>query len=247
MASAPEVSIIVPAYNAARVLKDSVLQIERQIKKTGIPYEILIVENASTDTTPQIAAELAKKREVRHLTSTLKGRGRALNKGFTEAKGTYIVYTDADLDIPLKYIFKIVHYLKEGYDIAVASKRHPQSRVGSPLHRRVLSKGYGFLVRSLLHSTVHDHQGGLKGFRKDVIMSLLTLVEDNKWFWDTEVLVLAQWKSYTIKEVPITADYGFGGTTVVLKDCTEMFSGIMKLRSRQRRLKRILSKKGRAS
>lgn len=240
MASAPEVSIIVPAYNAARCLKDSVLQIESEMKRAGIPYEILIVENASTDTTPQIAAKLAKRGDVRHLTNTLKGRGRALNKGFTEAKGTYVVYTDADLDIPPKYIFEIVHHLKEGYDIAVASKRHPQSKVSSPFHRRVLSKGYGFLVRALLHSAVHDHQGGLKGFRKSVIMSLLPLVEDNRWFWDTEVLVLAQWKGYSIKEVPIIADYGFGGTTVVLNDCTEMFAGIMKLRSRQRRLKRLL-------
>src|SRR3990172_5262578 len=102
MASAPEVSIIVPAYNAARVLKDSVLQIESEMGKTGIPYEILIVENASTDNTPQIAAELAKRGGVRHLTSMLKGRGRALSKGFTEAKGEYMVYTDAYLDIPLK-------------------------------------------------------------------------------------------------------------------------------------------------
>lgn len=244
MASAPEVSIIVPAYNAARVLKDSVLQIESEMKKTRIPYEILIVENGSTDDTPKIAAELAKGATIRHLTNKLKGRGRALNKGFAEARGEYVVYTDADLDIPLKYIFEIVRYLKGGYDIAVASKRHPQSRVGSPAHRRILSKGYGFLVRVLLHSQIHDHQGGLKGFRKSVIMDILPNVQDNKWFWDTEVLVLAQWKGYTVKEVPITADYGFGGTTVVLNDCTEMFSGIMKLRARQRSVRRLFGKGG---
>lgn len=242
MASAPEVSIIVPAYNAARVLKDSVLQIESEMKGAGTPYEILIVENASTDTTPQVAAELAKNMEVRHLTSKEKGRGRALSKGFTEAKGKYVVYTDADLDIPLKYIFEILRYLKEGYDIAIASKRHPLSKVSSPFHRRVLSKGYGFLVRILLHSTVHDHQGGLKGFRKSVITDILPYVQDNKWFWDTEVLVLAQWRGYSLKEVPITADYGFGGTTVVLNDCTEMFSGIMKLRARQRSVQRLFGK-----
>lgn len=236
-----DISIIVPVYNAARVLRHSVLQIEREIKKTGIPYEILIVENASTDNTPQIAAELAKKKNVRHLTNKEKGRGRALKKGFIEAKGRYVVYTDADLDIPLKYIFEIVQCLREGYDIAVASKRHPQSKVGCPRHRKIFSRGYNLLVSALLHSRLYDHQGGLKGFRKPVITDLLTYVQDNKWFWDTEVLVLAQWKGYSIKEVPIVANYGFEGTTVVMGDIKEMFSGIMKLRFRKKKVRRMLT------
>ena len=239
----PKISIIVPAYNAARFLKDSVLQIERGIKKTGTLYEILIVEDGSTDNTAEIAAELARKKAISHYHAENRlGRGKALSKGFSLAKGEYVIYIDADLDIPPKYLFEIVRYLKEGYDIVVASKRHPKSKVGSPVHRRILSKGFNFLVRTLLHSRIHGHQGGLKGFRKSVITALLPHVKDNKWFWDTEVLVLAQWKGYRIKEVPIAVKYGFEGTTVGLKDCAKMFTGIMRLRVGRRRLQRNLDK-----
>lgn len=243
MFPAPRLSVIVPAYNAARFLKDSVLQIEREVKKAGIPYEILIVEDGSTDNTAEIAAELAKKRNITyHHAKNRLGRGRALSKGFSLAKGKYVVYTDADLDIPPEYIFEIIHHLKAGYDIAVASKRHPKSIVGCPVQRRILSRGYNLLVRALLHSKIHGHQGGLKGFRKSVITALLPFVEDNKWFWDTEVLVLAQWKGYRIKEVPIAAKYGFEGTTVDIKDCAKMFTGIMRLRFRLRGIQRLLDK-----
>ncbi len=235
--SAPEVSVIVPAYNAARCLEDSVLMIEREVKKTGIPFEILIVENASTDETPAIAANLAKRKSIRHLTNKEKGRGLALNKGFIEARGVSVVYIDADLDIPLKYVFEIVRELRSGYDIAIASKRHPKSKVGCPKQRKFLSRGYNYLVRAMLHSKVKGHQGGLKGFKKSVITDILPYVKDNKWFWDTEVLVIAQWMGYSIKEVPIRADYGFEGTTVVMDDISEMFSGIMNLRSRRKALK----------
>lgn len=247
MAPAPELSVIVPAYNAARFLKDSVLQIERCVKRTGAIYEILIVENASTDNTPQIAAELAKRKTVRHLTNKLKGRGRALNKGFTEAKGVYVVYTDADLDIPLKYIFEIVRHLKEGYDIAVASKRHPQSHVHSPLHRTIPSRIHKSLSRGLLNSKLHGHQGGLKGFKTRVIRNVLPFVEDGGWFWDTEVLVIAQWQGHTIKEVPIVAEYGFEGTSLGVKERVKLFFGglllkMLRLRLRERRLKRKFDK-----
>jgi len=93
-----------------------------------------------------------------------------------------------------------------------------------------------------LGSKVYCHQGGMKGFEKNTIKKLLPYIKDNKWFWDTEVLVIAQWLGYKIKEVPITCDYGFEGTTVNnLKDSYTMFKQILKLRARKSAITKTFS------
>ena len=228
----PELSIILPAYNAAHVLERSVREVTEEAKKITSNYEIIIAEDGARDNTPQIASSLAKKdKHLVHLHHKERlGRGKALSIAFNKARGKISVYIDVDLDISPKYIHDLVKQINSSYDISTSSKRHPESKTSSPFLRAFLSGGFNFLVRLFLDSNLYSHQDGLKAFKTPIIKKILPLVHDNKWFWDTEVLVIAQWLNYKIGEVPVTISYGFEGTTVSsFRDTRDMFLGILKL------------------
>jgi glycosyltransferase AglD len=231
-------TVIIPAHNAAKVLEKSFSLIKHDIETFAKNYEIIIAEDGSKDGTEKIAAKIAKlDGKVRHLHHKERlGRGRALNKAFSSARGDFIVYIDSDLDISPKYIKDLVEWYNKGFEVVVGSKRHPSAKTNSPFHRTILSRGYNFLVRLILKSKLYDHQTGLKGISKKAVMKVLNEVRDNMWFWDTELLVLLQWLGYKIKEVPLSIDYGFEGTTVrSMKATVDMFKGILKLRMRKRK------------
>lgn len=237
------VSIVIPVYNAARVLEDCVRLVKTEIKPHVKSYEIIIAEDASSDGSTKLAAKLAREdKHVIHLHSDKKqGRGKALSKAFHSAKGNILLYIDADLDISPKYIPVVVEYLTGGHDIVTASKRHPDATTTSPFLRKVLSTSYNRLIRFMFGSKVYCHQGGLKGFKKNVLLKILPHVENNKWFWDTEVLVIAQWMDYKLKELPIKCDYGFQGTTVNgLRDAYEMFAEAIAFKKRESKIKKSL-------
>lgn len=234
----PEISIILPAYNAARVLERSVKEVTKEVKNITNNYEILMAEDGARDGTDKIAASIAKKdRHIIHLHAKERlGRGRALSIAFKKARGKISVYIDVDLDISPKYIPRLIKQIKSGCDISTSSKRHPKSETKSPFLRSVLSGGFNFLVRVILGSKLYSHQDGLKAFKTDVIKKLLPYVKDNRWFWDTEILVIAQWLGYKIGEVPTTISYGFEGTTVSsFRDTIDMFLGILKLWKRKKK------------
>ncbi len=232
----PEYSIVIPAYNAAKTIALCVSLVKKELNKLNKKFEIIIAEDGSTDGTTEIAETLAKKSEsIIHLHNDKKlGRGKALSNSIKKSKGKYIIYIDVDLDISPLYLKDFIENFNKGEKIVVASKRHPLARANSPLIRKTLSKMYNNLVRLILNSKVYGHQGGMKGFKKDIIMKILPYVKDNKWFWDTEILVIAQWLGYKAKEIPITCDYGFEGTTVSsLKDSYIMFKRIFELKKRK--------------
>lgn len=237
----PEISIIIPAYNAARVLERCVIEVKKEAGKITKNYEIIISEDGSRDGTDKIAISLAKKdKHIVNLHDPNKlGRGEALSRAFKIAKGNISVYIDVDLDISPHYIPKLINQIKSNYDISTSSKRHPESKTSSPFLRTILSGGFNFLVRLFLGSKLYSHQDGLKAFKTDIVKKLLPIVQDNKWFWDTEILVIAQWLGYKIGEVPTIVSYGFEGTTVSsFRDTRDMFLGILKLWKRRNEFKR---------
>ncbi len=231
-----EISVIIPAYRSAKFLERNVELIERELENTTKDYEILLVEGGSTDGTDKVAAGIAKKnKKVKsiHRKERL-GKGKALSIGFKQAKGEIAAFTDADLDISPKYLKPAIEEIRQGYDISIVSQHHFQSDFQSPLLRKVLSKGYNFLVRLILGSKIRGHQGGLKCFRKEAIRKVLPYVKDQWWFWDTEVLMIAQWLGLKIVEMPITGGYGFADSTIVpFKDGAILFKSILWLKKRR--------------
>lgn len=227
------VSLILPAYNEATRIEETVNQTAKTLKEITPSFEIIIAEDGSSDGTDRIARKIADKYSyVRHIHSdSRQGRGRALNRAFKSASGEILCYIDVDLATDMSYLKELIESISvEGYDFATGSRMMPQSEVKRPLERSLASQGYNFLVRTVLHSKLYDHQCGFKAFRREPLFDLIDKVKDTHWFWDTEIFVLSQYYGYKVKEFSV--DWKHGGTTKVnlRKDVLDMGSQVFRLR-----------------
>lgn len=230
-----EISVVLPAHNEAERIADAVNQTKKALAEFNSSYEIIIAEDGSTDGTAEIASRIeAENSFVKHIHSEARlGRGKALNRAFKLAKGDILAYLDVDLSTDMRHLKPLIEAIKEEkYDLATGSRMLKESEVKRSFKRAALSKVFNFLVRYILKSKIRDHQCGFKSFRKDALMRILNEIKDEHWFWDTEMLVRAQRKSYKLKEIPVRwEDKGGAGTKVnSFKDGLVMFYKIIKLR-----------------
>jgi uncharacterized membrane protein YbhN (UPF0104 family) len=208
MSRSVEVSVVLPAYNEAETLADTV-ETTLSSLASFLPdgsFEVIVAEDGCEDSTPEIAGELASTHEaVRHVHSEERlGRGGALEYAFEQANGETLVYFDTDLATDMDHLEELVESIRsEGYDVATGSRWLPDSDAERPAKRGVPSLGYNRLVRLFLRSNLQDHQCGFKAFDRDALFALLNEVEDEHWFWDTEVLVRAQRQGYRVREFPV--------------------------------------------
>lgn len=239
-----ELSVIITAYNGAPYLEKAVKEVKKTCEKITKNYEIIIAEDGSTDSTPKLAKKIARKdSKVKHSHFPHKlGKGKAIEEATKIAKGDIIAFTVVDLDIPLKYLPLLVNSIKEGYDIAITSKRHPQSKMKAPFNRTLPSVVYNKLVRIILGSKIYGHNSGMKAFKKKRIELIYPHIKDPHWFWDTELLMIAQWNNFTIREIPISSSYGFNEDSQVNVSSTSrsLLKKIFQLRKRKAKLKGII-------
>jgi glycosyltransferase involved in cell wall biosynthesis len=216
-----QVSIVFPAYNEVNFLDSAVEKASATLDKFTHSYEIIIAEDGSTDGTAEHAEEIAQKNpKVKHIhRDARQGRGKALNNAFKQSRGEVIVYMDLDLATDLKHLQPLVEAVAfEGYDFATGSRLMPESKVERTFKRTLSSKSYNFLVRHMLGSKLHDHQCGFKAFKREPALKLLDEVQDNHWFWDTEIFVRAARKGYKIKEIPVEWKSGAKTKVNMFKD-----------------------------
>lgn len=203
-----EVSVVLPAYNEETTIEQTVgttLETLASFLPEG-SYEVIVAEDGCDDATPEIAARLAEETNaVRHVHSdTRLGRGRALEYAFRRSDGDTLVYFDTDLATDISHLKELVESVRSGaYDVATGSRWIPGSIADRPLKRSLPSRGFNWLVRLLLGSELRDHQCGFKAFDRTALFSMLDAVEDEHWFWDTEVLVHAQSQGYRVKEFAV--------------------------------------------
>jgi len=224
-------SLVFPAYNEAARLEKNVKTIVDSLNKLNIDYEIIIAEDGSTDNTYEIGLKLSKEHRnlrINHYNEKL-GRGLALKKAFSLANGKYVCYMDIDLATDIKHLKGLLNYVK-GYDIVTGSRYLKNSVINRSIKRRGISWVYNFLARLLFNSKIFDHQCGFKAFKKETIIELNKISENNHWFWDTEILILAQKFGYNVKEFPITWNEGKRSKVKAPTDSFEMFFNLMKLR-----------------
>jgi glycosyltransferase involved in cell wall biosynthesis len=199
-------TVVLPAINEADIIEQTVKKISQALKTCGCTYEIIIAEDGSTDGTDKKADELSQNLSyVRHLHNDKRlGRGKALSNSFRQSNGNVLIYMDVDLATDLKYLSQLIRAVTvEGYLLATGSRVLSQSKAKRTFTRNFVSKVYNSLVRLFLKSKVKDHQCGFKAFQREMMLSLLDEVNAAHWFWDTEVLVRAQCKGYTVKEFPV--------------------------------------------
>ncbi|WP_392544008.1 glycosyltransferase [Oryzobacter telluris] len=198
--------VVVPVHDEQAVLAASVHRLHAHLVETfPYPFRITIADNASTDLTWEVATHLvATLPAVRAVRLEQKGRGRALARVWGESDALVLAYTDVDLSTDLDALWPLVAPLMSGHsDLSIGSRLHRSSRVVRGAKREVISRGYNLLLRATLGARFSDAQCGFKAIRADVARELLPLVEDTTWFFDTELLVLAQRCGLRIHEVPV--------------------------------------------
>ena len=205
-AGVPVLDVVVPVYNEQVALPGSIRRLHRHLEEHfPYPVQITIADNASIDDTPLVAAELAAELDnVRVLHLDLKGRGRALHAAWSTSPSPVLVYMDVDLSTDLAALGPLVAPLISGHsDLAIGTRLSRASRVVRGPKREFISRCYNLILRSTLSAKFSDAQCGFKAIRADVAHALLPLVEDTGWFFDTELLVLAERSGLRIHEVPI--------------------------------------------
>jgi putative flippase GtrA len=205
-AGRPLLDLVIPVYNEEADLEPCVRRVHAYLV-TAFPYafQITVADNASTDDTLAVATRVAAELpcvSVVHL--DCKGRGHALKAVWSSSPAPVLAYMDVDLSTDLAALLPLVAPVISGHsDLAIGSRLSHDSRVVRGLKREIISRGYNLLLRGTLAVRFSDAQCGFKAIRKDVAAQLLPLVQDTGWFFDTELLVLAQRGGMRIHEVPV--------------------------------------------
>ena len=228
-----EVSVVLPAYNEEATIENTV-ETTLDTLESFLPsdaFEVIVAEDGCDDRTPEIADRMAAEdSRVRHFHSDERlGRGGALNAAFEAAHGDTLVYFDTDLATDMKHLEELVESIRSGdYDVATGSRWMPGEEASRPAKRDVASRGFNGLTRLFLGSEMRDHQCGFKAFDRAALFDLLEDVEDEHWFWDTEVLVRAQRRGYDVREFAV--DWTPKGDTKVdlVRDVFGMGSQILR-------------------
>ena len=206
VATRPEIDIVIPVYNEEADLEGSVRRLHRYLTdRLPIPARITIADNASTDSTHPLARRLAAELpDVRVVHLDQKGRGRALRAAWSASDAGVLVYMDVDLSTDLDGLLPLVAPLLSGHsDISIGSRLAPGAHVVRGAKRELISRAYNAILKLTLRTRFSDAQCGFKAIRADRARELVPIVGDESWFFDTELLVLAERSGLRIHEVPV--------------------------------------------
>jgi len=205
-AGVPVLDVVIPVYNEQAALADSVHRLHTHLREQfPFPARITIADNASVDDTLRIAEELAAElSDVRVVRLEEKGRGRALHAAWSTSEAPVLAYMDVDLSTDLAALAPLVAPLISGHsDLAIGTRLGRGARVVRGPKREIISRCYNLILKSTLAAGFSDAQCGFKAVRADVAQRLLPHITDTGWFFDTELLVLAERTGLRIHEVPV--------------------------------------------
>lgn len=204
------VSIVVPVFNEATHIAANLALLVKEVSESFAQFEILVVSDGSTDGTEAKILEALKDPRLRLLASIKNsGKGHAVRRGFSEAKGDLIFFIDGGMELHPKSIGIFYGIMKKsGADIVIGSKRHPLSKVIYPWYRRLLSRTYQLIIKILFGVNFTDTQVGLKLFRREVIVAILPDLRIDRYGFDLEILTLAKVRGFTkVVDAPVQMDY----------------------------------------
>src|SRR6185437_14325325 len=200
------VDVVIPVLNEAHVLAKSVERVAgflRERYPSG--WRVVIVDNGSTDGTQEVAKTLCEIHpEVQFLHLTQRGRGRALRHAWLQSRAEVVCYMDVDLSTGLEHLPELIGAIaNDGYDLATGSRLMPASRTTRSWKREAISRIYNLLVKAVLFTKFSDAQCGFKAVSRRAVEHIIPQVADQSWFFDTELLVLAEKQGYRIKDIPV--------------------------------------------
>ena len=230
----PKVRLVIPCLNEVAQLEWGVETCRAFLAK-DFPYrwEVFVADNGSKDGTAELAERLSQKYpgEVGYFTIPERGRGRALRKAWVECDADIVAYTDVDLSTELEALTKLAVAIHEGgYDLGTGSRLLPASRIKRGLKREVISRCYNLLIKLVLFTHFSDAQCGFKAASRRVVQDIVPLIEDQAWFFDTEMLVLAEKLGYRIADLPVTWIDDEDSRVKIVSTAWEDIKGVWRLR-----------------
>lgn len=201
----PDVTLILPCFNEMPVFAGSIDLIISILDDSRLTYEVVFVDDGSTDGTVSLIQQTVKKhlKTMRALIHSINaGRGKTVADGIDAARGRVVGYIDIDCEVSPVYIPQIVRMILENHADVVVGERIYRSSFGSLL-REVLSVGYKWLVRTLLPTGMIDTESGYKFFNRKKILPVVTKTRDPHWFWDTEIIVRSRLAGLRVIQEPV--------------------------------------------
>jgi len=224
-------SVIIPAYNEEKRLLSTLSKICAYLSTKGFPYEIIVVDDGSTDNTLQIIKNFASsdKHIILLVNELNRGKGYSVRKGMLSARGEYVFFTDADLSTPIEEIEKCLPHLINGYDVVIGSRSMPGSDIiiHQPWYREKMGKIFNFMVNMVLLKGIIDTQCGFKGFKREVVKTVFSRCKIDGFSFDVEALYLSRKYNFKIKEIPIRWENSALSKVSPIKHSLQMFRDLI--------------------
>lgn len=241
--NSPYLTIVIPAYNESIRLPGTLTTVIKHVKTLPYPVELLVVDDGSSDNTVALAQEMAHHHaEIRVIKNDHRGKGYTVRSGMLAGAGKYILFTDADLAVPIEETDKLLPHLEAGYDVVIGSREGQGARrIGEPGYRHFMGRVFNFIIRLITLGGFQDTQCGFKAFSRQAAQTLFNnaqlygenaqlLKEAAVTGFDVEILFLAVKLGYKVKEVPVRWIYGTETKVNPLKDSWRNFKDIVTIR-----------------
>lgn len=229
---AASVDIVVPVYNEEDALPGSIEQLTGFLKANVVnPWRVVIADNASGDATRPVAEELCRQYPgVSYFYLPRKGRGGALRATWLASEADLVSYMDVDLSTDLAHFPQLVAALESGYHVATGSRLSRGSQVTRGFKREFISRSYNLLIKSLFFTPFPDAQCGFKALTRAAARAIVPHIENNNWFFDTELLIIAAKRGYRISSIPVQWGDDPTSTVNVTGTAIEDLKGLLRLR-----------------
>ena len=237
--SSPFLSVIIPTYNEGRIIQNTLHEITAFLADKEYSSEIIVSDDGSTDGTIENVKSLQSGSDLETRTKSIKllelqhfGKGHAVKAGLLEAKGTFVIFMDADLSTPVEEIDNILHELQQGAEIAIGSRRMTElpGEHRQPIYRHIAGDIFAFVVRIIFLPGIRDPQCGFKGFRLKTARKLAQLGHVNGFAFDTELLYLARKLDIPIKEINVIWRDSGNSSINLFKHGFQMLTELIKIK-----------------
>jgi dolichyl-phosphate beta-glucosyltransferase len=234
---APQLSIVIPAYNEATRIGDSLRVLSRYLRERGLTWEIRVVDDGSEDATADVVTRLARDdSRVTLQREPHRGKGGAVRAGMLASRAERRFLCDADLSMPIHELSRFLDIVPRDCDIAIGSREGDAARrVGEPFYRHAMGRVFNTLVRTSVLPAIQDTQCGFKMFTASAAQSVFAAATIPGWAFDIEVLAIARTQGWRIRELPIEWHYGAESRVAPVRDSYRMVRDLWAIRRKVRR------------
>ncbi len=224
-------SLVIPVFNEEEIIKKNLDVVTRFLKKLGKSYEIIVVDDGSSDSTVKIVEGIEDKNVKLIMLRQNRGKGAALRAGVAKASGKYILFSDADLSVPIEFLDEIIKKLQM-HEVAVASRRVQGAviKTHQPPLRELMGRVFTKLTQLLIQSGIADFTCGFKGFTYESGKKLFSQSRIDRWAYDAEIIFLAHKYGYKIAQVPVVWENRVDTRVKMGRAAVESFFDVLRVR-----------------